>query len=385
MQDASAEDEAVSLVELFYKVPLLWDLLDGKCLKVLLSTNKALRNQSMDHVHCIRTDRYPDMGHLTCNWARLQVLDMTSLKVASDDLRLLLRQSKISVARLSEGFWPDLQQLSLGRYTDLNAGVMRSFSGKWPLLQAFSTNSSQLTQAAMSALIGLHWPLLRTLSIQPSDDAMPELMNSHSSWPQLRHLSISCLSEFGLQHLRHCPWGKLTRLQLSHCIMSDISTKCLVAAHLPNLQDLSLFENPTSIYMDLDGYTCCRALAKGKWPLLGKLELKGVKINQASIGQIVTGNWPLLHAVVLDGVDIVDKEVLTLSEAYWPALKSLTLLGFDFETITVLELCVQKWPGLESLTLPAASSEVSAAIVDQLFLQANNQWPSLQVHFASRF
>lgn len=81
--------------------------------------------------------------------------------------------------------------------------------------------------------------------------------------------------------------------------MSDISTKCLVAAHLPNLQELSLFENPASMFMDLDGYTCFLVLARGKWPLLGKLELKGVKINQACIGQIVTGDWPLVHTIVL--------------------------------------------------------------------------------------
>lgn len=124
MQVASAEEEVVSLVELLHKVPLLWDFLDSKCLKVLLSTSQALRYQSMDHVHCIRTDRYLDIGHLTGKWARLQVLDMISLKVASDDLRLLLRQSKISVAQLSEGLWPELQQLSLGRFTDLNAGVI---------------------------------------------------------------------------------------------------------------------------------------------------------------------------------------------------------------------------------------------------------------------
>ena len=156
-----------SLVDLFHEVPRLWDFLDGKSLKTLLSTGQALRNQAMKHVHCIRTGSClsPDMCHLTSSsWTRLQVLDLSSSR----------HLAATSTAQL------ELQRLSLGLHSDLNAGVVRSFSGKWPLLHAFS--ASRLDQAAMSELVAIEWP-------------------------QLRELSIDVLDDSGLKHLRGAHWS----------------------------------------------------------------------------------------------------------------------------------------------------------------------------------
>ena len=201
----------------------------------------------MEHVHCIRTDSFPDLCHLTSSsCTRLQVLDLT--------------------AQRSEGAWPELQRLSLGLGSYLNAGVVGSFSGKWPLLQAFS--ASRLDQAAMSELVAIGWPLLRNLTVEFPNDAMPDLMNGR--WPQLRQLSISCLDDSGLKHLRHCPWSTLERLQLSHCNMTAISATCLIQAYLPNLQELSLINFPFDAETQ-DGYLCFAQLAQGKWPCLANL------------------------------------------------------------------------------------------------------------------
>ena len=345
---------AYSLVDLLQQVPWLWDILDGQCLKGLLATSQELRNQAMEHAHCIRTCKHPDMSHLTCSkWHRLHVLDMSNSTYLP----------AVITAQLSKGAWPELQRLYLGH---VNSDTFDPFSGKWPSLEA---SSAGCTTNAVAALVAIEWPLLRTLAValqRNDNDAMPQLMKGQ--WPQLRNLSINGLCGDNLNHLRNCPWRSLERLQLSDCRIPRHGRDCLVKAYLPNLQELSLVGVGPPIQTP---FSCCALLADSNWPLLSKLELIRIPTTRSLVA---AGNWSHLQSLVLHHVRFFAEDSPILMKAHWPALRSLTLIGC-FETSTVLDSCMQKWSALESLTVRVSTDRVSAVILGK----ASSQWPSLHV------
>ena len=186
------------------------------------------------------------------------------------------------VTQLSGGRWPNLQRFTLYTDSDLRstAGIISSLSGNWQLLQEFCLFDVVLDKAALSALTAIRWSQLQTLHIDPFDDAMPEVMRGY--WPELRELSIGLdLRDDASTHLCKFPWSTLERLQLTVCDISQYSTDSLVHANLPNLQELFLVCLSRESGLTGEGmFSCFARLAQGKWPLLSRLELRGVAVTQ---------------------------------------------------------------------------------------------------------
>lgn len=142
---------------------------------------------------------------------------------------------------------------------------------------------------------------------------------------QLRDLSISGLSEYGMKYLRGCPWKSLKRLQLSNCEISSDETDCLAQAYLPNLQELSVVNLKSPYYKS---FPACALHANGNWPMLEKLELCEARTTPGHFRVVAAGNWPNLHTLILTDV-IFDCEAVPgqgidiLASGNWPCLQTV--------------------------------------------------------------
>ncbi len=290
----SAPPVADLLTDLLHQVPLLWSFMDKECKKTLIATNADLRKATCNSITGVSIPASQLPRNADClfrgNGPLLQTLDLSNSNMG-----------KAAVRQLSNGPWPVLRRpsfpvrLKSGRYTRPN--LFSNFRGKFSLLKSLTICEPRLDKDEVQAMAAIDWPSLTTLSIDTSNDAMPELMNGN--WPLLSHLYIEGLSDEGIRHMSSSPWSAMQCLQLTNCIMGADAAMCLARAHLPNLNHLSL----CNVSM-LDGSEAFYELGSGgKWQALTTLEL-------------------VLH-VVLNHVPFMD--VLTLED--WPALRNLTLTG----------------------------------------------------------
>jgi hypothetical protein len=363
---ASNNPSCVSLSDLLYEVPKLWDFTPSRYWNVLLSVNKEVRRQVQHTVTCIKITEALQPGqlhHLTeGGWSQLRCLDLSNsyMKAAT-------------AAQLSNGAWPLLQSLTLARgrnFSDLStcsADVFRQFKGKWPLLKSLTVSMHRMDTVEVTALTETDWPLLRTLCIEPLDDAIPALMKGN--WPELKNLSVGNEMTGGLEYLADLPWSTLQRLRVSFAQVTPSGMYSLIQAHLPRLQELC--------FVNTIWYTEGKDLAilgQAQWPLLRKLELIGVSASLEGIRHLVTGQWPMLHTVIFESSDITDKHIPLLVQAHWPNVQNLTLAGY-FEHMEGLDMCMCKWPALQTLKLGMVTDQTNVWMSNM----ARDRWPSLDL------
>jgi len=85
-----------------------------------------------------------------------------------------------SSGQSAQGPWPLLTSLSfpVGLKSGLctQPSIFSDFNGKFPLLKSLTSCEHRLDKDGVIAMTAIDWPSLTTLYIEPSNDAMPELM-----------------------------------------------------------------------------------------------------------------------------------------------------------------------------------------------------------------
>lgn len=217
-----------------------------------------------------------------------------------------------------------------------------------------------IAQALATALTEISWPRLQTLCINPCDDAVPALMTGN--WPELKDLSLeSGLNDRELGHLSDLPWSTLQRLRLKFRQVTSSGIYSLIHAHLPKLQELS-------VWWHTEGDNCFAMLTLAKWPLLSKLELIGADATHEGIRHLVTGQCFM-------PANITDQDMSLLVQADWPNVQNLTLMG-HFEHMEVLDVCMRKWPALQTLRLGVGRDQTHIVAMSSI---ARARWPSLDL------
>ena len=324
----------VSLSELLHEVPKLWDSMPSSYLNVLLGVNKEVRRQAQGRVACIRTTgaMWPEqVHHLTKGgWSQLRCLDFVKQ-----------HHGGYYYCSAESGTWPLLQSLTLAKgwayelLPSYSENVYSQFNGKWPVLEILTVALHKIDIAQATVLTEVSWPRLQTLCINPCDDAVPALMKGN--WPDLKDLSLEIgLNDRELGHLSDLPWSTLQRLRLKFWQVTSSGIYSLIQAHLPKLQELS-------VWWHTEGDNCFAMLTLAKWPLLSKLELIGADATHEGIRHLVTGQCSM-------PANITDQDMPLLVQADWPNVQNLTLIG-HFEHMEVLDVCMRKWPALQTLRL----------------------------------
>ncbi len=358
----------LSLVDVLHQAPTsLQFLQQGRCLRVLLATNKGLRDVVQQYVTQVTI---PDQSHMLTfaqdQWPNLQRLSLRSVQDPS--LVSGLPQGDWQVSRLEPTFakldldammalrtgmwpWQMLTDLAVyfrhGKPTDLHT----LSTCQWPLLESLTLCSGRLDDAQASLIFRADWPLLRILRL-PLNRLTDLEGVDHSRWPQLESVCLrdNPVSNTGLQRLVSAQWPKLTSFTLSSIALSaggsTLTWHQLIEVNWPMLSDLDVSGNMIKA-------TMMKNIVAAQFSCIRKLNLTHSALDNAAVGHLVKAPWLQLFDLNLNSAlcgSTADCIVL-LSTGAWPQLAFLWLSQNRVNARSLHALAKGKWPSLYYVSL----------------------------------
>ena len=286
-----------TLADILHEAPRLLDFLPAECRSALLACSRQWRQL----IHC------------------------TTRTVTINHTQDMLQLCKLAFPQLALVLVPDYDG-------DLD-----------PLLADLSCLQQQSTLGRMQLLAGL------SLSNQQNDcfSTVALIVKPATAVPQPQTLSQAMMPVTTMSYLQS--WTRLKDLMLRQCNLDVDSIAQLTVIDWPELRLLDVAENQL-------GRAGVAQLAKGAWPKLEMLVLDKNNLDGAALASVVQGAWPHLQELSLSDNPIADAAAIAvLHTASWPNLARLTMNKVRLDAASVHELVQTPWQHMYALYLSQTS------------------------------
>ncbi len=330
---------SVDLPDLVRLVPTVLELLPGRSLGPLLSTNTRLPQLVQEFVTRIKLPHGggPTLADLelvaAITWPRLQALQVQDARYQlewwppSKDW-MSLKHLNLHLSNLNATGMQQLRarplphllsfELSWGHLD--TARITQLTKPDWPLLTSLDLYGNNLDEAALQQLCGASWPRLQKLNLGWNNlgpAAMSWLVNAN--WPILQSLDLgnNQLTATGLEILLTGPWTLLEDLKMNENYIQDIQMPEVQTRHFVG-----------SVALEQKGQACVPRLARGCWPNMTHLSMERCCLDAAALEWLAWADWPQLKSLNLDYGGRDPASAQQLVRGAWPLLRELSCYNF---------------------------------------------------------